>query len=260
MTADLSMTMGALGARGRVLDGSNPSGIGLTLRSDAMWTRTRTGTTEGMVESEGEASRLRVTAQGERVFTLGDTATLTPTAEIGLRVDLGDAETGAGLELGAGLRYAQGPLTLEGSVRGLAAHEASGYEEWGASGAIRIAPSPSGRGLSLRLAPTWGAAGSRTSDLWSATDPRTLAPGTDFEAEQRLEAEIGYGLKVQRTPGIVTPYTGLSLGGAGSRTWRTGTRWQLAPEATMGLEATRNAGAGEEPSTNAIEFRTEVRW
>ena len=54
------------------------------------------------------------------------------------------------------MRYARGPVTIEGQVRALVAHEASGYEEWGASGAIRIAPSASGRGLTLSIAPVWG--------------------------------------------------------------------------------------------------------
>ena len=60
-----------------------------------------------------------------------------PPAKSGVRVDGGDAETGTGLEVGAGMRYARGPVTIEGQVRALVAHEESGYEEWGASGAIR---------------------------------------------------------------------------------------------------------------------------
>ena len=58
----------------------------------------------------------------------------------------------------------------------------------------------------------------------------------------------------------MTPYTGLSLGEGGNRTWRTGTRWQLAPEATFGLEATRNEAHGEAGAVNALELRGEVRW
>ena len=43
----------------------------------------------------------------------------------------GDAETGAGLELGGGLGYAAGNLSVEVSARGLVAHEDTAYEEWG---------------------------------------------------------------------------------------------------------------------------------
>ena len=66
-------------------------------------------------------------------------ATLAPSVQVGLRHDGGDAKTGAGVEVGAGLRYSAGPLTAEGRVRVLIAHQQSGYEEWGASGAMRRA-------------------------------------------------------------------------------------------------------------------------
>ena len=52
--------------------------------------------------------------QGERVFEAGNGATFTPSAEIGLRHDGGDAETGTGVEIGGGLRYIAGALTIEG--------------------------------------------------------------------------------------------------------------------------------------------------
>ena len=57
---------------------------------------------------------------------------------MGLRHDGGDAETGTGIEIGAGLRYTVGTVTVEAQARTLVAHEAAGYKEWGASGAIRV--------------------------------------------------------------------------------------------------------------------------
>ena len=72
-----------------------------------------------------------------------------PTMELGVRHDWGDAETGFGLELGGRVQYAEPGLglTIEGTVRGLLAHEDSDYQEWGASGNIRLAPGPGGRGF-----------------------------------------------------------------------------------------------------------------
>ena len=134
---------------------------------------------------------------------------ITPSAEFGLRLDGGDAETGAGLELGAGLRYARGPLSIEGQFRGLVAHEESGYEEWGASGAIRVNPSESGRGLTFSIAPVWGSTGSQAERLWGARDAGELGPGGEFEAKARLETELGYGFGVPGTRAVMTPYTGL---------------------------------------------------
>ena len=225
-----------------------------------MWVRTKSDRTKGMMESEGDVSRLRLILQGERPFAMEGGGMFTPSAELGLRVDRGDAETGTGLELGAGLRYLSGAVSVEGRVRGLVTHEESGYEEWGASGSVRVSPSQTGRGLTLSLTPVWGHAGSQAERLWGARDASGLEPGGEFEARARIETEVGYGLVGPRGLGVVTPYSGLSLAEDAGRTLRAGARWQLAPGAVMGLEGTRQAGRNGERGTNAVEFRTEVRW
>ena len=89
---------------------------------------------------------------------------------------------------------------------------------------------------------------------------RRLAPAGDFAAERRVETEVGYGLRGPHGIGLVTPYTGLSLGEGGGRAWRTGARWQLAPEATFGLEATRKEAEGAASPVTALELRGQVRW
>ena len=119
--------------------------------------------------TEGDASRLRLILEAGRTVRGGRGGDVhNRAARWGVRVDGGDAETGTGLELGAGVSYIAGALTIEGQVRALVAHEASGYGEWGASGAIRVTPSESGRGLTLSLVPVWGSAGSASERLWSA--------------------------------------------------------------------------------------------
>ena len=100
-------------------------------------------------------------------------------------------------------------------VRGLVAHEARGYEEWGASGSVYVAPGPRGRGLTLSIAPAWGHTGSAAQRLWSAHDARELGGG-EFEGTGRLEMEAGYGFGP--APSVLTPYAGATLyaGGRGS--------------------------------------------
>ena len=159
MPTDISMRMGAIGVKGQVLDGTGPSGVGLNVKSDAMWVGTQSADTTELAPTEGDVTRLRLILQGERSFEADNGATFTPSAEIGLRQDGGDAETGTGIEIGAGLRYTVGAVSIEAQARTLVAHEASGYEEWGASGAIRVTPSDSGRGLTLSIAPAWGQTG-----------------------------------------------------------------------------------------------------
>ena len=136
-----------------------------------------------------------------------------------------------------------------------------GYEEWGASGSIRINPGDSGRGLSLTVAPVWGAASSAVERLWSLRDARGLAPDGGAEAGRRIEAELGYGFGLGVTPGVLTPFAGLSLGDGGGRAWRTGARWRLTPEATLALEGTRQeASNGEGAAEHGVMLRGQLRW
>ena len=80
------------------------------------------------------------------------------------------AETGLGVEIGGGMRYAHPALdlTIEFDVHGLLAHEVDGVSELGASGSIRYDPfSNSDQGPSLRLSSSWGAQDTRGLDaLW----------------------------------------------------------------------------------------------
>ena len=254
---DIGMRMGAIGVRGEVISPSEPGGLTLALKSDAFWVSTASDAVPGMAASEAEVTRVRLAVEGSRSFATGS-GTLTPSLELGVRHDGGDAETGAGVEVTAGLSYADEPVTVEGSVRTLVAHQEAGYEEWGASGAIRIDPGPSGEGLSLTVAPVWGAAQAGAERLWSLADARGLAPQGDFEAGRRLEAEVGYGLGLEQAPGVLTPYAGLGWSDGG-RAWRTGVRWQVAPDATLSLEGTR-AEANEGDAEYGLILRGSLSW
>ena len=263
-TTDIDMRMGALGVRGEVVSPKAPGGFAVNVKSDAFWVRMDSdavASEDGNLHaSQTDASRVRLVLEGSRAVEL-DEGTLTPSLELGLRHDGGDAETGTGLEAGAGLRYAAGALTIGAQVRTLVAHEASGYEEWGVSGSVRLDPGASGRGLSLKLAPVFGAPSSGVEHLWSARDAGGLVGTEDFEAERRLEAELGYGIGLSGTRGLLIPYTALSWRQGGARTHhRTGARWQLARAAALGLEWTHEPGTGAKPPANALMLRTQVRW
>ena len=251
--ADIAMRMGAVGVRGEVLSPAAPGGLALAVRSDALWVRTSSDAVRAsygnLGAAQADATRLRLALEGSRSFEAGAGA-LTPRLEVGLRHDGGDAETGSGVELGASVRYEGAGVSAEGAVRTLVAHESQGYEEWGASGALRIAPDASGRGLSLTLAPAVGASSSGGAQrLWSAADARALAPGGAFEAARRLEAELGYGFAMGSGSYTGTPTLGLGLTGA-SREVRVG--WRLAEARSAGLvfgldvEGVRREGAGGE--------------
>ena len=104
---------------------------------------------------------------------------------------------------------------MEAKARGLVAHEDSGYSEWGGSGSVRIDPGASDQGLSLTLAPAWGAASGGVDRLWSLRDARALAANDAFDPAGRLDAEAGYGLRAFGGRGLMAPYAGLALSETG---------------------------------------------
>ena len=263
---DISMGMGALGARGALLTAERTGGYDLAVKADAFAVRMSSDAASGeagnLAAVTGDASRLRLLLEGSRKFELGPDRVLTPSLEAGLRHDGGDAETGAGLELGAGLRYADPArgLTMEAKARGLIAHEDGGFEEWGLGGSIRLDPGASGRGLSLSLAPSFGAASSGVDRLWSGQDTAGLAANDNFEPGGRLKTELGYGLGAPGNLGVVTPYAGLGLSDGGTRDWRLGTRWKIGPSFDLNLQGSRRESANDNPPDHGLMMRGSLRW
>lgn len=84
---------------------------------------------------------------------------LTPSVEIGIRQDGGDAETGRGIDLGGGL-VVQDPnsgLQIDLRMRTLLVHEAEGFTERGISIAVGWNPTPqTPLGFSANITPAWG--------------------------------------------------------------------------------------------------------
>ena len=261
---DLEMRLGAVGARGALIEAGETGGFDLALKADAFLVRMESAKAENTVATRADASRLRLALEGSRSFATGEGATLTPGLEVGLRHDGGDAETGTGIEVGGRIGYANAAsgLSVEARARALVAHEDSSYEEWGASGSVRLDPGASGRGLSLTLAPTLGAASSGVERLWSLRDARKLAANDEFEATGRLDAELGYGLPVFGAF-TGTPYAGLGLSDGG-RDYRLG--WRLAPGATalgfeLGVEGTWTEPANDDAAReHAVVLRGALRW
>ena len=149
---DLTNTMAAVGGRTALSVRSGRAGrFELALRSDARLTNTAADAVAGLVGATERTRRVRMMLEGAGTLPLALGGVLTPTVEAGLRYDTGDAETGAGLEVGGGLGYAARRLSVTVNARGLLAHQDTAYEEWGVSGAMAYTPSADGRGLSMRL-------------------------------------------------------------------------------------------------------------
>ena len=243
-TTDTSQEMAAAGARGVLVAAPEAGGLELALRADAVVQRMRSdaATSPRLAASEAQTSRVRLMLEGSHAIAVGDGGRLVPTLEVGLRQDGGDAETGTGIELGGGLAWTDPAtgLAVEAKVRGLVAHEDADYSERGASGSVRIAPGADGRGLTLTLAPAWGAAEGGAERLWSHRDARGFAPEGEAEAGSRLEAELGYGFAVFGDRGVATPHAGWSRAGEsetlilGQRLQMGASRWHVAGEFAAG--------------------------
>ena len=264
---DLSMRLGALGARGALMEQDNAGGMDLALKADAFFVRMASEEAPNSAATTADASRVRLVLEGARAYALSERATVRPSLELGLRHDGGDAETGAGLELGGGVTFtdAASGFSLEASARMLAAHADSEYEEWGVSATARLDPGERGRGLSFSLAPTLGTPSSSAERLWGAERAHELAPGTGFEATRGLTAEAGYGLALAGGRFTGTPNVGFGLGDGGARDWRIG--WRLtsavpdSPGLELSLDATRSESAGGATAPDhGVMLRGAMRW
>ena len=263
---DIGMRIGALGARGALLEQDETGGMDLALKADAFFVALDSEKAANSAEVAADASQVRLVLEGGRAFALSDTATLRPSLELGVRHDGGDAETGAGLELGGGVAFtdAASGLSVEAKARVLAAHADAGYEEWGMSATARLDPGARGRGLSFSLTPTIGTPSSATGRLWGAERPRELAPGGGFEAARGLEAHAGYGLPLFGGRFTGTPNAGLGLADGGLRDYRVG--WRLTSAAPGGpglevnLDAVRREAANDAAPEHGVMLRGALRW
>ena len=190
LEADLRNSMAAAGARA-VLMGAG--GLEIALRSDFLWTETSSDGTAALAEAVGTASRGRLMLEGAgQIQGLG--GVVRPKVEGGVRYDGGDAETGRGFEVGGGLDWARGSLTLQVNGRMLIAHADESYEEWGYSGSLVYEPGADGLGLQMRVGSSTGAAASGIQNLWALENASGLVRGGAVPFAQRFDAEVGYGL------------------------------------------------------------------
>ena len=126
---DIAMQLGAIGARGALLEQADTGGMDIALKTDAFFVRMEPDEAPSSAETTADASRVRLVLEGGRRFALSQAAMFRPALELGLRHDGGDAETGAGVELGGGVAWADtaSGLSLDAKARMLVAHADSDY-------------------------------------------------------------------------------------------------------------------------------------
>ena len=261
----IEMKMGAFGASGALLVPAGGAGLGLDLKSDGFLVLMTSKPTADLPVVEADASRVRLVLDGSLGVPLGVAGVLTPSLEVGVRHDGGDAETGTGLEVGGGVRYVYPAwgLTLAANGRVLVTHRDRGYDEWGAGGSLRVDPGAPGRGLALDVNSSWGTAASGVARLWALPDASELVAGERVVAAGtagRLDAEVGYG--VGAGDAVVTPYAGFTLTDGGDRAYRLGSRVSLGSFVSLSLEADRRdlAGVYDVTPDMGVTLSGTVRW
>ena len=193
----LSMAMAAGGGRGQILGGGE--GFGLAFKADALWVGTRTDESNGpggrLRGTSAAVNRLRTAIEGSQSMTIANRMALTPSVEVGIRQDGGDAETGRGMDLGAGLVLADGVtgLAVDIRVRRLLVHQADGFAESGVSISVSYDPTPSTPlGFTARVSPAWGGeAMSGAEALWGRESMVGMGRDQLLGGGNRLDTEVG---------------------------------------------------------------------
>ena len=189
----MDLLMGAVGLRGLALEASGGTGLELAVTSDAMMVHTESDRTTGLAPAEADVSRVRLGLEGIWQGLGG----WEPSFELGMRHDDGDAETGFGADIGAGLVFTdkESGISAEIHARTLVAHEASGFEEYGISGTLNWDPNPaSTHGPAFTLTQTRGASASGGMDALLSRETLAGLSTGDADRPNRLEGEFGFGV------------------------------------------------------------------
>ena len=261
--SDLTQQMVAAGVSGplassdQVIPGGTTS---LRLKGETAFTWAEI---EGAGSLEGvnvNAGRQRLMFEGIHAHILASGATLTSSVEMGMRYDGGDGDTGHSMELGGGLRYADPAtgLTVESRARTVPVHSGA-YREWGVSGLVRLDPGAAGLGLALSVQPAWGQTASGVQRLWETGMAQGAVPAN--QAAGRVNARLAYGLGPSSWggPGVLTPYTDVSLSGEGSRRLSLGGRFDLGSAVRMSLEGVENRPV-RGLTNHGIMLRGDLIW
>ena len=264
LESPIDLLAGAAGVRGTVVAAPAAGGFSLGLNADGSLLRATSVATTGLAAATADVDRVRLGLEGSYEVALGGGAWLTPSVEVGVRRDGGAAETGFGMDMGGGLRFAHPGLglSLGLSGRALVVHETADLVEWGAGGSLSWDPNPaSDLGPALTVAPSIGAsAHGGAATLWSRQTLAGLDGAAGATAAGRVDARFAYGVPL--AGGVAAPWAGIRFS-EGAREYRLGHVFRLgessASDLRIELTATRREPTGAEPE-HAISVQSTVRW
>ena len=263
LQADIGWSMASLGLRSEVF-GLAGGGPRLALVSDALWTRTTSDRTRGMMAGAADVSRLRLGVESSWTLNLGS-GSIQPKLEAGLRHDGGDAETGFGLELGGGLAWQIPELGLNLDVQGrtLLLHEAEGRDDIGFSASLSWDPGPESRlGPKFSLRQDFGGQASGGLQSLFSSNPINDRMGMGMSPESRWTAEAGWGVAGFAKRFLISPTVGYGFSGIGrdySIGWALEPLSDKAPDLSIGLRLNRRE-SGIMPPEHALGIELRASW
>ena len=271
METGVSMAMSAVGTRGELVGARATGGFALAFKADALWVGAASDLVDGAMgrlnASDAGVTRVRTALEGSRGYTLvGGRLSLTPSVEVGLRRDGGDAETGAGMDVGGGLAFTDTVtgLSLDVRVRTLVMHQADGFTERGMSLSLGWDPTPSSPlGLTARVAPSWGGSAQGGAEaLWNNQMAYGMGSHQMYGAGGQLNADVGYGLPVGARL-VGTPRVGLTTSQYG-RDYRVGYGLGVLEQGKLNFELGVDAQRREMPmqgeASNGVMGRGTLGW
>ena len=264
LTSEMSWRMAALGLRGEVVPppvaGSGPS---LAVVSDVLWVSTTSEKTRDLAAADTEVSRFRLGLEGRWHMDLAKGRSFVPRLEIGTRYDGGDAETGFGIEVGAGLslRDHVSGVSFDLSGRTLVQHENDTFKDRGISVSFTYDPNPqSRRGPSLTVHKQVG--GSSEGGVEALFAPTPLEDRTGSGDHSSWGMEAAYGFPVGDGSYTGSPTVGVDLAEQVrdySVGWRLTPESRNAPDFSLGVTGTRRVSA-KEPPDHMTSVDVTTRW
>ena len=195
-----------------ILTSSADQSSQLSIKGDLTLLRIDVDRSAGFFANDVDSQSFRLLLQGSSVFDKGSYS-FSPSLEGGLRYDLGDGDTGGGIELSPAFTYKSldDHILIEGRGRYLIAGQ---HDQWGLSVLARIDQARHGRGLSFSMHPTWGQSQAQAQQLTAYSGSRF----NDYraaKAEAQMKTELSYGMHMSHILGqtmLLTPYAEFTLG------------------------------------------------
>ena len=263
LKTDIDWQMLAFGLRGDVISPPSEGGLALALVSDALWTRTSSKKSSELAASDSDVSQVRFGLEGSYSAQVESGGSAVSRLSLGARHDGGDAESGFGIELGAGFGWNDPDIGLgiEIDGRALVTHGDDDLKDNGFSVFLAYDPDPAANeGPSFSLRRDWGVqdAGGMDGLFASAALGERSLRG---ETASRWQAEAAWGFAVMDGRYVGAPHVGLGFS-SGRRDYTVG--WRLtpakgAPDLSLGIKATRRQSDAAE-TDDGFGLEVNARW